>query len=464
VDFAFGYYRKQRKRLFNFLERRNKTMKKTVLFVMVLLTLVLAACTGKRNADGGGAAAAGIPTIRFAHAWTGAAEPKNEVYEKMVMDWAEQHKSTVNIKFEATAGMAHQDKIKVDLAAGDLPDMFMYWGGESNLAPMVDSNLILDIDEYCAVSPTIRRDQWAEGTFANFTLNGKAYAFPVESFKFFFIYNKDLFDRFGLTAPKTYSELKEVSQVFIKNGIIPMGGTSKGGDPGHVWYNAVNYQLAGGLDNFNLAKTGRFNTPANLEGAQIIDEMRRLGMFPADTIANGSFENCVILYGEERCAMILCAPWLIGRVGASVLEKSVITSFPKMDNAVMDPADFNLGSIAQSLMITRRSFEDPAKQAAIVDFVDFLLSDEMFIELAKHTMMPAKNVEFGEDAAQYLDPTMIAASEYTASRPTYSPMWFLMPSPNTAAVYLDSIDELFAGAITPNEFITKTQAAFDSEK
>lgn len=404
-----------------------------------------------------------VPTLRFAHSWTGASDPKNEIFERMVTEYAEQHKDTVNIKFEATAGMAHQDKIKVDLAAGDLPDLFMYWGGESNLAPMVENDLILDIDTYCSVSETVSRDQWSEGTFQNFALSGKVYSFPVESFKGFFIYNKSLFDQYGVELPKTYSELKEVSKVFIENGIVPMGGSSKGGDPGHLYYNAVLYQLPGGLENQELGTTHQFATDANLEAARIIEEMRTLNMFPDDTIANGSFENCTILYGEEKCAMMLCFPWLIGGIKTEVLEKSVIADFPKMDDAVVDPKDFNLGSIAQALVITKKAFEDTGKQAALVNFADFIVSDEMFVELAKTTMMPAKNVQFSEDAAQDLDPMLVAASEYTAPRTTYTPMWFLMSSSNVATTYTDSVDELFAGAVTPQEFIDKVQAAFDKE-
>ena len=401
-----------------------------------------------------------IPTIRFAYNWTGTADPKNATYEKMITDYVEEHKMYVNIILETASGMDLQDKIKVDLAAGDLPDVFMYWGGESNLGSMVENGLLVDVDTYCAESKSISREQWDESTFLNSTLDGKEFMFPVESFKWFCIYNQALFDEYGLKIPTTYEELKECNEVFKANGITTIDVGSKGGDYGHILYNEVLYQLAGGIeDTRDLTVDGEFASQATADAAMYITQMRDLGMYPDDTIANGGGENAALLYTQSKAAMMMCAPWLFASISAEVLDTTVIAPFPEMPEAAVAPADFSMGAISEGLCITTESFNDPVKKSAVIDFVDFLLSDEIFSALGKTATMPAINITL--DASE-LDPWMAKAIEYTNDLPTYQPLWFLMPTTDTATTYSDALDEMFAGAIGDKEFIQKVQEAFDN--
>ena len=134
-------------------------MKKKVICVLTMVAMLMASLGGcsssgsSKQAEGSSSGSeasetadasdksgsdTSVPTIRFAYNWTGTADPKNATYEKMITDYVEEHKTEVNIILETASGMDLQDKIKVDLAAGDLPDVFMYWGGESNLGSMVE--------------------------------------------------------------------------------------------------------------------------------------------------------------------------------------------------------------------------------------------------------------------------------------------------------------------------------------
>ncbi len=445
-------------------------MKKKVICALITASLLIVSLGGCASADSsqtgdgsgketGTASDSSVPTIRFAYNWTGTADPKNATYEKMITDYAEEHKASVNIILETASGMDLQDKIKVDLAAGDLPDVFMYWGGESNLSSMVENDLLVDVDAYCAESKTIIRDQWDESTFLNSTLDGKEFMFPVESFKWFCIYNQALFDEYGLKIPTTYEELKECNEVFKANGIATIDVGSKGGDYGHILYNEILYQLAGGIDDTrDLAIDHQFMSEATSAAAKYIVEMRDLGMYPEDTIANGGSENAALLYTQSKAAMMLCAPWLFSSISKDVLDTTVIAPFPAMSDAATAPSDFNIGAISEGLCITTEAFNDPAKKAAVIDFVDFLLSDGIFSALGKTATMPAKNITL--DASE-LDPWMAKAIEYTNDKSTYQPLWFLMPTTDTATTYSDGLDEMFAGAINDEDFVQKVQEAFD---
>ena len=198
---------------------------------------------------------------------------------------------------------------------------------------------------------------------------------------------------------------------------------------------------------------------ATSDAAMYITQMRDLGMYPDDTIANGGGENAALLYTQSKAAMMMCAPWLFASISADVLDTTVIAPFPEMPDAAVSPTEFNMGAISEGLCITTEAFQDPAKKSAVIDFVDFLLSDEIFSALGKTATMPAKNITL--DASE-LDPWMAKAIEYTNDLPTYQPLWFLMPTTDTATTYSDGLDEMFAGAIDDKEFIRKVQEAFDN--
>ena len=401
-----------------------------------------------------------IPEIRFAYNWTGTAETKSMEFEKRLMEYVDEHENSVNFVLEAASDMTLQDKIKVDLAADDLPDVFLYWGGESNIGSMVKNDLLVDVDTYCEASEVLSREQWPESTFVDSTIGDKAYMFPIETFKWFTIYNTALFEQYDLEIPETYEELKEVSEVFIANGITPIAVGSQGGDYGHVFYNELLYQLEGGVtDTRDLAEDGQFASDATLKAAQYIDEMRDAGMFPSDTIANGGATNATILYTQSKAAMMLCAPWLLESIDSIVLDTSVIAPFPTLPDAAVEPSAFNMGSVSEGLCITKKAFDDPAKHEAIVEFCDFLLADETFYIMALTNTMPAKEITVDESE---LSEWMAKAIDATNGQETYQPLWFLMPTTDVATTYSDALDEIFAGAINAEEFVDKVQTAFDS--
>lgn len=402
-----------------------------------------------------------IPTIRFAYNWSGTDTSQHIEFEKRVKDYQEAHKDEVNLVLEVSLDLSLQDKIKVDLAADDLPDLFLYWGGMSNVGTMIENDKIVDVDTYCSVSTELEKDMWPESTFMDSTVGDKSYMFPIESFKWFTIYNKGLYDEFGLEIPKTYDDFKKCAEVFNENGIVPICVGSAGGEYGHVFYNQVLYQLEGGVaDTRDLNVDCEFESAATQKAAEYIDEMRDLNMFPSDTIAAGG-ASYTLLYTQRKASMMICAPWLLDELDPNVLEETVIAPFFSLPDATVMPETFNMGSVSEGLCISKASFDDPAKQEQVVKFADYILSDDTFNAMAATNTMPAKEIEVDPSV---LNPWMAKAIDATNGQETYQPLWFLLPNTETSTTYLDSLDELFAGSIHADEFIEKVQAAFDEAK
>lgn len=403
-----------------------------------------------------------IPKIRFAHNWTGG-DAKAAVYEAALNEFAEKNKDKFELVFEANLVTAHADKMKVDIASDNIADVFLYWVGPSNLLPLVTNKKIVTAEEFSAASPVTKIEQWSESTYKDLTIEGQKYGFPVEAFKGFFLANKSLFDKYGLKYPVTYAELLDVSKVFKENGIVPLCVGSKGGNPGHFFLDAITYQFDKGYDDaMNIATTNQFNTPATLKGAQLVEEMVKNKMFPSDTIANGDWGPSLTIYNQSKAAMTYTFPWMIGAIDPAVKENSEIIPFPKMDGAVNDPANFYLGGVAMGYQVSAKAFADPAKKDAIIEFVDYLVSDEQFSVLAKASMFPAKNAKLDTNG---LDSTYIKVNEYTSKqKDMYFGAYTTMPTPALGDLRMSSIDELFAGALTAQEFVEKVQKEFDKLK
>jgi raffinose/stachyose/melibiose transport system substrate-binding protein len=316
------------------------------------------------------------------------------------------------------------------------------------------------MDEFFKASKVSKKAQWSESAFESATYNKTVYLLPVEGFKGFMIANKTLFARYHLKYPTTMTELEEVSKVFVKNGIVPINMGSKGGNPGHLFYNEIVYQMKDGISDAPKIQTSfNVSTDSMLSAANIINQMVTEKMFPLDSIANGDWGPAVALYNERKAAMVYCLPWKIGDIKTDLLPETEVIEFPRMDGAVVDPTTFNVGGVDMGIAVNKASFVDSTRQAAIVEFVDFLVSDEMFSELGKASMMPAKKVKLEPST---LNPLFVKAVDFTDKKVTYQVLGNFLSGASMTA-YGDAMDELFAGSPVIDVF-AKLQKAVDKDR
>lgn len=399
-------------------------------------------------------------TIRFAYNWTGA-DPKASYFEGKLKEYEAKHPE-ISFKFEATPGEEHRTKIKVDTTAGNLPDIFTYWLGPVNLKPLVDANEILDMDEYLSKSDTVKKEQYTDIAWSFFDIGGKKYGLPLEAFKGFFMANRELFQKYNLEYPKTYDELTQVAKVFNDNGIVPFSMGSKNGQPSHLFFSYLAYQFQNGFDDAQkIPQTYQYDTDAVRKAAQAVAQMKADGIFPSDTVANGDWGPQLSLYNEEKAAMVYEFPWMIGNVKQEIVDKTDLIDFPALEGSVVDPSSYTIGAVAMGLLINRKSFEDPAKQQALVDFADFINSDEVLGEVAKGGLFPAKQMELDPST---LSPLYAKAMEFTKNQNVWPHHESYVPDSNAYSVILSSLDELFAGFVSPEDYVSKTQKALDKAK
>lgn len=121
-----------------------------------------------------------------------------------------------NVKFNIQTvggGTDYAAALKAQFASGNEPDLFNNGGDQE---AMIWKEKLDDLSD----QPWVK-DAY-EGTLDPMTIDGKIYGQPLNLEGYGFIYNKDLFEKAGITEPpKTLSELEEAAKKLKAAGITP---------------------------------------------------------------------------------------------------------------------------------------------------------------------------------------------------------------------------------------------------
>lgn len=430
-------------------------MKRTIVIlalVGLVTTMLMAGGRGESDSD--------VPQIRFATTW-GAADSKGEYFLGMLEEFQAQHADELDLVIEEYGSDDLVTKITVELASGELPDIFTYWGGMARLGPLAEGNALLNMDEYFALTSTsVTRDDFAQSGIDHYTVGGQLLGLPTESNLGAFIVNQEMFDEFGLEIPETYEDMLEAGRVFRENGIIPFAMGSNGGNPSHLWFSEMYKQFDGGLEEIqSLPQTQQFDTEIALRVAELIVDMREHDMYPADTVSNGNWGPSFALYNEGRAAMIFTWPWMLGAMDQEMQDKSLVIDVPQLPGSTVDTSTFISGMSWYGFVVNRESFEDPAKQAVLIELIDLMISDEMFTELMRGGLIPTKDYDMPLDA--FNDILQQTLTHYSDHEWTTTHNWVIYDEAVMNALK-GALDELYAGIIDAQQFVDQVQAAFDA--
>lgn len=247
-------------------------LKKLLSILTIMAVLLLTAC----GLNGGGSTAETTSdadssktndekkTLEFWHIDTGE---KELVYEEAVERFKEKHPD-VEVKILQIPNDAYKQKLSVAMSGNDAPDVFHSWGG-GWLKNFVDQGKVYDITE------ETDKSHFNELALNNATFDGKVYGMPLSLSIDVVFYNKEIFDKYGLKAPKTYDEWLNVIDTLNKNEIIPIALTNQTKWPGAYYLMNFASRIAGPElfeSAFNREGKG-FDDPAYVEAGKYIQEL-----------------------------------------------------------------------------------------------------------------------------------------------------------------------------------------------
>ncbi|KUP25638.1 ABC transporter substrate-binding protein [Paenibacillus sp. DMB5] len=197
----------------------NKKRTAVMMSSVMLMSVVLAACGGNnntasnnaQNGSAGNSASGEVKTVKIFQFKTEIVEGLNELK-------VEFEKEYPNIKLDIQTvggGADYAAALKTKFASGDAPDIFSnggyaemeLWGDK--LEDLSDQPWVKDLIPLAAEP---------------MTKDGKTYGMPMNLEGIGYVYNKDLFEKAGITeTPKTITELEEAAKKLQAIDVIPFG-------------------------------------------------------------------------------------------------------------------------------------------------------------------------------------------------------------------------------------------------
>ncbi|NTW39497.1 MAG: extracellular solute-binding protein [Cellulomonadaceae bacterium] len=421
---------------------------------LVATAALLAACTGAGSDEAGsGSESDGDVTLTWWH--NSNNEPGKGYYEQVAADF---EAANPGVKIEISA-MAHEDmvtKLNAAFQTGDQPDIYMERGG-GELADHVEAGLTKDLSD--AAADTITK---LGGSVAGWQVDGKTYALPFSVGVVGFWYNKALFEQAGITAtPTTMDELATTVDQLKAAGIEPISvGAGDKWPAAHYWYYLALRECS--QDVLSEAVTSLdFSDECFVRAGQDLEDLLATEPFNAgflNTKAQEGPTSASGLLATGKVAIEMQGHWEPGVMqgltedGKGLGENTGWFPFPAVDGGEGDPSAALGGGDAWAV-------SQDAPDAA-VDFVQYLLSDEVQIGFAENDMGLPTNPAAGDSVSDPVLADLLAFRDKASFVQLYFDTAF---GNNVGGAMNDEIALVFAGQSTPEAIVEKTQAAADQE-
>ncbi len=439
-------------------------MKKVIAFLLALLIIVpLTACAPQDAAStepSQESPSAAAPSEEVAAEesgeqitltlWSIATESDN--YYQPYLDAIAQYEAdypNVKIEYETFENESYKTKLKSAVAANELPDIFFTWGGGFS-QPFVDAGRVLCVDDAYANYV----DALPEVMLTNMTYDGKKYGSVYTMNVSVLFYNKAMFEQYGLQPPTTFEELVNVCQTFIDNGIVPFGISAK-----DIWnlamtHDALTLKSVGPDALYScLTKDGSvsYDSENFLSASKKFAELVAMGAYSPDAVALNNDEATQTFYdGKEP--MYITGSWMVSDFYTKSKNPDDFgcVPIPVLNASTAKITDF-MGGPSDSLMVSA-STKYPAEAAQAMFEISKNISKNAYLS---GSGIAAWNVDY--DASSVRAQTQEIAT--LVQDATSFTLWFdtLMESED-AGVYLENLQQLYLGDITPEQFVQNIAA------
>ena len=350
-------------------------------------------------------------------------------------------------------------KTKALVASNSLPDVYFTWTGSWG-ENFVRGNRAVDL------TPVIGPDtEWgktlATAAVSAFQYSGKLYGIPLYLDAKFMGYNKSLFEKAGVSEPKTFDELLTACATLRKSGVTPVSFGNKEGWPG------VHY--AGQLLAYNVpqATLEKDFVPATADYADpgyvvSLTQFKKLIDECSDgSGTNGSsYASAIQQFGSGKSAMYYQEIIEFDQATAEGALKREDFGFFKLPAPADAKGDVkSIEGAPEGYMISAASKNIPLA----IDFMRFVTSAENGKVLSAPPYgQPSATV--GGYSADSMNPAVVDGLKVIADSSYLMPWLDTANPPRVAAAWLSGLQALVGGTMSPEEVMERVKEAAASSK
>lgn len=293
-------------------------MKKIISLVLALtMSLSLAACGGTSGESSGSTGTADSGSSAPAGGGSGYSVDSLEVniwdsnqldgIQKIADEWTE--KSGVKVKVNVITWNEYWTLLEAGASGGELPDVF--WMHINEAQKYMEGDVLLNLDDYIAADQSTDLSNYYEGITAIYSNDGHQYALPKDHDTIALIYNKTIFDKYGVDYPTddwTWQDYADAAAKITKAGKADnVYGTAMNTNDGQDgWYNFI-YDWGGYLLSEDKKNSGMDNEGTLAGMTWLADNI--FPSMPAQNIMADTDPDNLFLSG--MVGMMLQGSWMV---------------------------------------------------------------------------------------------------------------------------------------------------------
>ena len=322
------------------------------------------------------AAPAGEIVINFPSIWVGT-DSKAAYMSKLIDDFNAENAGAIKVVVEEqTDYQGYRDKIRTTVTTGSAPDLCIL-DTTFDIKAYAESGKFMDLTPYLEAG---WGENFIDGTFDAWSVDGKVSILPFESAVFTPIYNNKLLKEIGWDhAPATYEEFFQMCKDAKEAGYAGMGQMA--GDnawSSMLWYSLL-VEAIGGKDVY----ADGLSNPAFVQAAEMLKEMYDYTFTGAVNATAGDVNGNWL---ERKCVTYLNGPWWIANLykeenakdGVLLADDCIVASNPTVEGGL---GQGGVVTTVQGFLAAAKQ-DDPAKEAAVVKFLQYLTDPDHVSELA----------------------------------------------------------------------------------
>ena len=231
---------------------------------------------------------------------------QREGLQKIADDWSA--KSGVKVSIEVVDWDNYWTLLEAGASGGEMPDVF--WTHSNTVQMYMENDLLLNLDPYIAADKSIDMSKYYDGIKKLYTRkDGKVFALPKDHDTIALLYNKAIFDRFGVSYPTdswTYEDMYNAAkEIFEKSSGSVYGVAVNTSNNQDGWYNLI-YAYGGKVitDDHKGTTIGSKEAKAGME---MVRKLLTVGA-PQSVVAETGTDS---LFQSGKAAMITQGSWMI---------------------------------------------------------------------------------------------------------------------------------------------------------
>lgn len=323
------------------------------------------------------------------------------------------------------------------------PPDIAFWFTGARMRAFTKRNLFEDLTGFFAEQ---KLEEPMKPFLAAVSDGDKRFMLPTNFTTWGFYYNKDLFEKAGLTPPKTWDELMAAAAKLKASGVIPFTIGTRDLWANDLWFDYLNLR-ENGLDFHMALMDGKesYTDPKIKKVFELWAEPIKKGYFLENASSYG-WQEAIPLLSQGRAAMYLLGPYVRTSLPAELHDKIGFFKFPEVKPGVPNFEELSVNGVA---------IPSGAKNKALArQFLAFFAQPENIADFAK-----AGAVLPGRTDVTLDDPFSMSQIEHAKAAKGSSQFYDRDTDPEMAQIGMRGFQEFLANPERADAILQRLEAA-----